>query len=77
DKTGKIAGVKIAHDDKDILMISDDGTMIRTGVDTVSILGRSTQGVRLMRLSEGSKLISVTLTDKEEESDATSEVPAE
>ena len=77
DKTGKIAGVKIAHDDKDILMISDDGTMIRTGVDTVSILGRSTQGVRLMRLSEGSKLISVTLTDKEEETDATSEVPAE
>ncbi|MBQ6757218.1 MAG: DNA gyrase subunit A [Oscillospiraceae bacterium] len=77
EKTGKIAGIKIASEDKDILMISDDGTMIRTGVDSVSILGRSTQGVRLMRLGEGSKVISVTLTDKEEESDAPSEVQAE
>ncbi|MBR1842089.1 MAG: DNA gyrase subunit A [Oscillospiraceae bacterium] len=77
EKTGKVAGIKIASEDKDILMISDDGTMIRTGVDSVSILGRSTQGVRLMRLGEGSKVISVTLTDKEEESDAPSEVQAE
>ncbi len=64
EKTGKIAGIKIVNDGNDILMISDDGTIIRTGADTVSVLGRATQGVRLMRVGEGAKLISVTVTDK-------------
>ena len=64
EKTGFIAGIKIVSDDNDILMISDDGTIIRTGADTVSVLGRATQGVRLMRVGEGAKLISVTVTDK-------------
>ncbi len=64
EKTGKIAGIKIVNDGNDILMISDYGTIIRTGADTVSVLGRATQGVRLMRVGEGAKLISVTVTDK-------------
>ncbi len=64
EKTGFIAGIKIVSGDNDILMISDDGTIIRTGADTVSVLGRATQGVRLMRVGEGAKLISVTVTDK-------------
>ena len=40
--------------------------MIRTGVDTVSVFGRAAQGVRLMRLAQGSRLISAALTEKEE-----------
>ena len=67
EKTGKIAGVKLVDESQDVLLISDDGTMIRTGVGTISVLGRATQGVRLMRLREGSKLISVASTDKDEQ----------
>ena len=47
------------HPDEDILMISDDGTMIRMAVDTISIYGRTTMGVRLMKLTEGSRVISI------------------
>ena len=49
-----------------MLIISDDGTIIRMGAGTISTFGRSTQGVRLMRLADGSKVISVAKTDKED-----------
>jgi len=67
DKTGSLAGVKVVDDTRDVLLISDDGTMIRTGAETISVLGRATQGVRLMRLAEGSKLISVATAEKADE----------
>jgi DNA gyrase subunit A len=66
DKTGKVADVKVVCDEDDVLLISDDGTIIRTGAETISTFGRATQGVRLMRLAEGSKLISIARTDKED-----------
>ncbi len=66
DKTGKVADVKVVDGNDDVLLISDDGTIIRMGADAISTFGRATQGVRLMRLSEGSKVISVARTDKEE-----------
>ena len=66
EKTGKVADVKVVCDNDDILMISDDGTIIRMGADTISTFGRATQGIRLMRLIEGSKVISIARTDKEE-----------
>jgi len=69
DKTGKIADVKVVADDDDILMISDDGTMIRMAVDTISIYGRTTMGVRLMKLTEGSRVISIARTEKEDASE--------
>ncbi len=65
-KTGKIAAIKVVDDCDDVLIISDDGTMIRTAAADISIFGRATQGVRLMRLAEGSKVISVARTEKEE-----------
>lgn len=65
-KTGKIAAIKVVDDCDDVLIISDDGTMIRTAASDISIFGRATQGVRLMRLAEGSKVISVARTEKEE-----------
>ena len=67
DKTGKAADIKVIDDDDDILIISDDGTMIRMSASDVSIYGRSTQGVRLMRLSDDAKVIGVARVDKEEE----------
>ncbi len=73
EKTGKVADIKVVDDDDDVLIISDDGTIIRMGADTISTFGRATQGVRLMRLADGSKVISIARTDKEE----SDEIPAE
>lgn len=69
EKTGKVADVRIVSADDDILVISDDGTIIRMAADTISLLGRATQGVRIMRLAEGAKVISVARTDKEDDGD--------
>jgi len=69
EKTGKVADVKVVDDTDDILLISDDGTIIRTAVDSISVLGRATQGVILMRVAEGSKVISIARTEKEDSGD--------
>ena len=63
NKTGKLVGVRIANDDDDVMLITDTGTIIRIKVKDISILGRSTQGVTLMRTSDGGKVVSIeTLT---------------
>ena len=49
DKTGKIAGMKLVNESDEIMLISSDGTIIRLEVKDISILGRATQGVTLMR----------------------------
>ncbi len=69
DKTGKIADVKVVDDADDILVVSDDGTIIRMPVEGISVLGRSTQGVRMMRLADDAKVISIARTDKDEAED--------
>ena len=70
DKTGLIADVKLVTGDEDLLIITDDGTIIRMAVDRVSLLSRSTQGVRLMRLVETSRVISIECTEKAAEDTA-------
>ena len=68
NKTGKLVGVRIATDDEDVMLITDKGTIIRMKVNEVSILGRSTQGVTLMRTNDGGKVVSIeTLTPDIEE----------
>ena len=69
DKTGAVADVKIVGPGEDILVVSDDATMIRMAADSISLLSRSTQGVRIMRLGEGSRVISIEKTDSETEED--------
>jgi len=66
EKTGFVADVKVVRDDDDLLIVADDGTIIRIAADEVSMLGRSTQGVRLMRPNPGAKVISVARTEREE-----------
>ena len=61
DKTGRLAALMLAHEGEDVMMISDDGTIIRTAVADISTQSRSTQGVRMMRLAEGSRVVAVTL----------------
>ena len=62
-KTGKLVGARIATDDEDVMLITDKGTIIRLKVKDISVLGRSTQGVTLMRTTDGGKVVSMeTLT---------------
>ena len=62
-KTGKLVGVRIATEDDDVMLITDTGTIIRINVKDISVLGRSTQGVTLMRTNDGGRVVSIeTLT---------------
>ena len=67
DKTGKAAGVKAVDDTDDILLISDDGTMIRMAAADVNLYSRTAQGVKVMRVAEGSKVIALARVEKVEE----------
>ena len=64
-KTGELVGIRIATDDEDVMIITDTGTIIRLRVAEISILGRSTQGVTLMRTNEG-KVVSIETIPMEE-----------
>lgn len=66
EKTGKVAAVKVVDESDDILIISDDGTIIRMAVKDINIYSRATQGVKLMRVQENSKVISIARTETEE-----------
>ena len=70
NKTGRIVGIRIASGQEDVMLITDKGTVIRLKVKDISVLGRSTQGVTLMRTSDGGKVVSIETIipeDKEEE----------
>ena len=76
DKTGPVAGIKVVEEDIDVLLVSDDGTIIRMAVDDISTYKRDTQGVRVMRVAEGSRVISIALMFKREEDEETEAEPA-
>ena len=65
-KTGKLIGVRISDETEDVMLITNSGTIIRLNVKDISVLGRSTQGVTLMRTSEEVKVVSIEkITEKE------------
>ena len=67
-KTGNLVGIRIATEEDDVMLITDTGTIIRLQVKDISVLGRATQGVTLMRTSDGGKVVSIeTLTPDIEE----------
>ena len=70
EKTGPIAAVRMVNPDDDILLITDDATIIRLAADSISLLSRATQGVRVMRLAAGSRVISLEKTERESEEEA-------
>ncbi len=63
-KTGVIVGIRIVREDDDVMLITDTGTIIRINVAEISVLGRSTQGVTLMRTNEG-KVVSIEKIEPE------------
>ena len=59
DKTGKLCGLKVVDGTEDIMLINDAGVVIRMSVEEISLIGRSTQGVRLMRVDDDTKVVCV------------------
>ena len=68
-KTGKVIGIKITNGEEDVMLITDTGVVIRLKVSEISILGRSTQGVTLMRTNDGGKVVSFEIVEPEEETE--------
>ncbi len=72
-KTGHIIGIKIVNDTDDVMMITDTGVVIRINVKDISVLGRNTQGVTLMRTSDGGKVMNIAKIPKTDEVELTEE----
>ncbi len=80
DKTGDLACLKMTAEDEDVMLIRDDGTIIRMPLDQVNVISRNTQGVRLMRVDEGTRVVSVEIvphSDEEENPEEVTEATAE
>ena len=73
DKTGKLAGIAAADDGDDLIVITDQGTLIRTPVAPINLYSRSASGVIVMRLAEGQNVVNFSLVAHEEEEDAATE----
>ena len=72
-KTGEIVGIRICDDRYDVMMITDNGTVIRIPAKDVSVLGRNTQGVTLMRTNDGGKIVSIETISPDEEENVANE----
>ncbi len=66
DRNGPVIGAVQVRDDDEIMLITDGGTLVRTAVAEVSTVGRNTQGVRLIRLTDGESLVELTAIDEED-----------
>ena len=66
NKTGHIIGIEIVKDTDDVMMITDTGVIIRINVKDISVLGRNTQGVTLMRTSDGGKVVNIAKVPEED-----------
>ncbi len=73
EKTGKVAGIKTVHEGEDVLLLADNGVMIRVSASDIPVSGRGTQGVRLMKVPDGARLLSVAATEAEESDSQPSE----
>ena len=70
EKTGALSCMRICDGSEDIMLIRDDGTIIRMSVNEISVTSRNTQGVRLMRVNEGTRVTSVALVPHDEAADS-------
>src|SRR5947199_10659366 len=76
DKTGRVIGVRMVTDDDQIILITSGGKVIRLRVNEIRIIGRNTQGVRLIGLEEGERVASVArLAEREDEAEPKDEAP--
>ena len=75
-KTGLVAGIAVVDNENDVMIITDDGVIIRTGCEEIRECGRGSQGVIVMRTGEDVKVISIARTDKEEDEASEEETQA-
>ena len=73
DRNGKVVGAIQVTDDDEMMLISDQGTLVRARSADVSIIGRNTQGVTLINISKGEKLVSVEKIAETDEDDTSEE----
>ncbi len=73
EKTGKLVGARMVSEDNEVLLITTEGIIIRTAVDSISILGRNTSGVKVMNLSDGVTVASFTKVKEETETEPAEE----
>jgi DNA gyrase subunit A len=77
ERVGRVVGVRMVRDDDDLMLVTDAGKVIRTPVRGISVIGRNTQGVRLIDLAEGEKVVGVAcLAEKEGDDGKDPEPPA-
>lgn len=69
EKTGKLIGMTAVNDENDLMIINRSGIMIRIGTENIPLLGRSTQGVRLIRLTDKDRIAAMAKVEKMEEED--------
>ena len=74
EQTGKLAGIKSVTDETDIMLITDAGVIIRMHTDEISTYSRVTKGVRLMRLNDDVKIVSLAAADREEDEEEDAEI---
>ena len=74
-KTGELAALLLVHMDEDILLITDDGTIIRSPINSIRVCGRTAQGVKMMRISDDSRIASVARAEREEPGENEAELP--
>ena len=67
DKTGKLISILEVVENDDLMIITDSGIMIRQSINKLNIIGRNTQGVKLLKLGEDSQIASVTKVIKEDD----------
>ncbi len=67
EQRGEVAGVRVVDEDEDLILIADDGVIIRIRVSDVNLMSRYASGVRVMRLSEGSKVVTFARAEHDEE----------
>jgi len=73
EQTGNLVNLKQVCDDDDIMLIADDGVVIRVSAGEISKIGRNTKGVRIMKMKEGSKIVCVAVTKSDKSQDELAE----
>ena len=74
EQTGRLVNLKQVSEDEDIIIVTDNGTLIRTHADSISKIGRNTKGVRIMRLNDGESVVSVATAERYEEEMSSEEI---
>lgn len=73
DKTGDLECLRMTTEDEDLMLIRDDGTVMRMPLSQVSVIGRNTQGVKLMRVDEGTRVVSVAVVPHQDDDETEEE----